>query len=262
MVASTQKLNTKQIKALAKEKLGASAGGLRWSKLLGEISEEYPNTPFNTIRGATQTLFKNDTDIIKISKGVYSLKQLSVDSKEDGSYNDMDKETLDSKGKSVRESEFYEPFAEWLRDELDEVTEAIAIGGNIFKGKWNTPDVIGVLRPLRGDLVKFEPQIVSAEIKIDPLQPVIAFGQAISYRLFSHKCYLVLPDSISQEDEERITGLASVFGLGFVKFSLDPTNPKFILINRAIIAQPDMIYVNQMAKRLEAHDRKSFDRLF
>jgi hypothetical protein len=114
---------------------------------------------------------------------------------------------------------------------MDEVTEAITIGGNIFKGKWNTPDVIGVLRPRKGDLIKFDPQIVSAGIKIDPSQPVTAFGQAVSYRLFSHKCYLVLPDSTAADDLDRVEALPTVFGLGLVVFNVDPDNPGFQLIN-------------------------------
>ena len=258
------KLSTRQIKELAKNKLAAAPGGIRWTNLVNNISAEAPDTPINTIWGSTQALFKTDSDIVKLSKGIYGLKsatQSLVDSDEAEKKTGQEIE-ISPAGVSFAEKDFYEPFAEWLRDGLDEVTEAISIGGNIFKGKWNTPDVIGVLRPLKGDLIKFDPQIVSAEIKTDPTQPVVAFGQAISYRLFSHKCYLVLPDTTAEEDAERITGLATVFGLGLVFFSLDPSNPKFRLETRALLAQPDMVYVNQMAKRLEAYDSKSFDRLF
>ena len=179
------KLSTQQIKNLAKEKLACSPDGIRWTTLVNEIAAESPETPTNTIWGSTQTLFKHDAEVVKIAKGVYTLaSNLDFDPALG-----EEKETITqtAMGKVVSEKDFYEPFAEWLRDGLEEVTEAIEIGGNIFKGKWNTPDVIGVLRPLKGDLIKFDPQIVSVEIKIDPSQPVTAFGQAISYRLFSHK---------------------------------------------------------------------------
>lgn len=259
------KLTTGQIKKLAKDKLAAAPDGVRWTSLVKEIAAESPETPMNTIWGSTQTLFKNDPLVVKISKGLYTLKKF-----DDAEVADNQKvEKSESKalastpaGQLVSEEDFYEPFAEWLRDGLDEVTEAITIGGNIFKGKWNTPDVIGVLRPLKGDLIKFEPQIVAAEIKIDPSQPVTAFGQAVSYRLFSHKCYLVLPDTTSVDDLDRVEALATVFGLGLVTFSLNPESPGFQLVTRAVLAQPDMVYVNQMAQRLNTYDSKAFDRLF
>lgn len=258
------KLTTRQVQELAKKKLASSIGGVRWTTLVKEIGASSPDTPINTIWGSTQRFFKNDPDVVKLSKGIYGLKSKLAVSEPDDAAEKENAETVEvsPSGVSFSEKDFYAPFSEWLRDGLDEVTEAIAIGGNIFKGKWNTPDVIGVLRPLKGDLIKFDPQIVSAEIKTDPSQPVVAFGQAISYRLFSHKCYLVLPDTTLEEDAERITGLATVFGLGLVFFSLDPANPNFRLETRALLAQPDMVYVNQMAKRLEAYDSKSFDRLF
>jgi len=255
------KLSTHQIKKLAKEKLQAAPKGLRWINLVKEISSESPETPVNAIWGSTTSLFKNDPDIEKVSKGIYAIKFSDNDEvkAQDGK---PEVSVQTASGNVYSEQDFYEPFANWLRDGLDEVTEAISIGGNIFKGKWNTPDVIGVLRPLKGDLIKFEPQIISAEIKVDPSQPVTAFGQAISYRLFSHKCYLVLPSTVADDDFDRVQALAVVFGLGLVTFNLDPADPRFLLVVRATIAQPDMVYVNQMAQRLNAHDSKAFDRLF
>lgn len=252
------KLSTAEIRKIAKQRVAASPEGVRWTTLVKGISADSPDTPENTIWGSTQTLFKNDPEIIKISKGIYALKQPeTVLPNEAETPSPVEIEVA-----GCKESDFYASFADWLRDGLDEVTEAIAIGGNIFKGKWNTPDVIGVLRPLRGDLIKFEPQIVSAEIKIDPAQPVTAFGQAISYRLFSHKCYLVLPRTTSEDDLDRVEALATVFGLGLVVFDLDKDDPNYELVSRASLAAPDMVYVNQMAKRLSAHDSKAFDRLF
>ena len=254
------RLNGKQIQIVAKDKLKASTDGLRWSNLVKNISEENIDTPENTIWGATQKLFKSDPEIIKISKGIYAIKSTILDIYPEDVHK-VDPPVTSETGVTVKESEFYAPFAEWLESE-DEVTVAIPVGGSILKGKWNTPDVIGVLRPLSGDLIKFSPQIISAEIKIDPNQPVTAFGQAVSYRLFSHKSYLVLPDSTSDDDQGRIAALCGVFGLGLVLFSLNPENPDFRMVTRAISANPDMIYVNQMAKRLHEVDSKAFDRLF
>lgn len=55
------------------------------------------------------------------------------------------------------------------------------------------PDAIGVLKPRARDIFKFEPPIVTAEIKAVPSQPVVALGQAVVYRLFSYQSYIVVP---------------------------------------------------------------------
>jgi len=121
---------------------------------------------------------------------------------------------------------------------------------------------MGVLKPRASDLYKFEPRIVSAEIKVVADQSIVAFGQAISYKLFSHKSYLVLPDTLADEDRDRVERLATVVGLGLVIFSLDASDPRFRLVTRANATTPDMFYVNLMASRLRETDRRAYDRLF
>ncbi|MBS0255392.1 MAG: hypothetical protein JSS36_09350 [Proteobacteria bacterium] len=256
------KLSYVQIGKEAKARLASAPDGLRWGNLVKDIAADHPETPENSIWGATQRLFKEDASIIKVSKGIYALlSAVEAGERETAVDEPPEISSVSVAGKTLKESDFYKPFAEWLMS-LDEVTEAIPVGGNILKGKWNTPDVIGVLRPLSGDLVKFSPKIVSAEIKIDPAQPVTAFGQAVSYRLFSHKSYLVLPNTTIAEDLDRIEALCGVFGLGLVVFDLNEDRPDFRMVTRAISAEPDMIYVNQLAKRLNQVDSKAFDRLF
>jgi len=51
-------------------------------------------------------------------------------------------------GAKVKESDFYQPFADWLRNDLDEVTEVASLGGAGLKSKWGTPDVVGIYKPL------------------------------------------------------------------------------------------------------------------
>jgi hypothetical protein len=46
-----------------------------------------------------------------------------------------------------KESDFYDTFAEWLKNDLDEVTDATALGGAAMGKKWGTPDVVGVYKP-------------------------------------------------------------------------------------------------------------------
>lgn len=88
---------------------------------------------------------------------------------------------------AIKEEDFYVPFGEWLKNDIEDVTDAIPLGRNKFKDKWGTPDVIGKREPRRSDIIKGATEIVSAEIKTDSAQLVTAFGQACAYKLFSHK---------------------------------------------------------------------------
>jgi hypothetical protein len=70
-----------------------------------------------------------------------------------------------------------------------------------------TPDVIGTYKPLASNLIKFPIEIVSAEIKIDPQAPVVAFGQSVAYRLFSTKTYIAMPNTLAEQDQDRLESL-------------------------------------------------------
>ncbi len=161
-----------------------------------------------------------------------------------------------------REDEFYDPFAEWLKGELDEATIAVSLGGAGLQRKWGTPDVVGVYKPLASHRIKFDLEIISAEIKIDPQQPVVAFGQAVAYRLFSAKSYIVMPKVISEEDYSRLEALCMLFGIGLVLFAVDPSNPAFEIRVRAQRFTPDMFYVNEFAERMFQIDPGKFNDLF
>jgi len=162
----------------------------------------------------------------------------------------------------MRESDFYAPFASYLKDELDEVTVVSSLGGAGLKSKFGTPDVVGTYKPLAGHLIKFPIEIVSAEIKIDPSAPVVAFGQAVAYRLFSTKTYIAMPTALTEEDKGRLESLCMLFGVGLVLFELNKDAPAFSIRMRAQRFSPDMFYVNEFAERLKLHNAKSFQELF
>lgn len=152
----------------------------------------------------------------------------------------------------IKEEDFYDSFAKWLVDDLEECTKAISLGGNKFKDKWGTPDVIGVNTSRASDIIKKPTEIVSAEIKSDSNGLITAFGQACSYRLFSHKSYIVVPKNSSGEDLGRLDGLCQIFGIGLILF--DPRNvsePNFEIRVRALRNEPDMFYVNKNLKEIE-----------
>jgi hypothetical protein len=160
------------------------------------------------------------------------------------------------------EKDFYEPFSEFLKADLDEATEAEPLGGSGLRSKWGTPDVVGVYRPRAADLVKFPPEVIAAELKMNPGAGIEAFGQAIAYRLFAAKSYLVMPTTITEEDKSRLEALCIQFGVGFVLFTPERSSPDFTIRTKAQRFSPDMFYVNQFADALKHHDNGLFERLF
>ena len=153
----------------------------------------------------------------------------------------------------VQEEDFYSPFADWLKDELEDVTKAIPLGGNRFKDKWGTPDVIGKRDSRPSDIVKQPIEIVSAEIKTNSSQLITAFGQACAYCLFSHRSYLVVPKQAAVDEISRLDSLCQVFGLGFVLFdSGNPDDPNFEIRVRPRKQDPDMYFTNKYMRKIES----------
>ena len=139
------------------------------------------------------------------------------------------------------------PGCRFLRDRAK-----VGLGGNRFKDKWGTPDVIGVREAKKSDIIKFETEIVSAEVKLDAANLITAFGQACAYRLFSHKSYLVVPSASAQADLARLDALCRIFGIGLILFNVaDPQSPGFEIRVRAAKHDPDMFYVNKCMKVIE-----------
>jgi hypothetical protein len=248
------KLNRKQIQEKAVQILEASPDGIQWSQLLELIHQSAPDTPRNSIQGAVHHLFVTSTDIAKVARGTYRLKKY-IDQDFDVSDLDETKITILVKGPgggkiSVTEQDFYASFANWLI-ENDEATIAVPLGGSSLGGKWGTPDVLGLSKPKAQDLLKFEPELVAAEIKATPSQPVVAFGQAVAYSLFSHRSFIVVPNTTGKEDMERLKALCSFHGLGLVTFTVDPQAPDYTMVVLPDTVAPDMFYANAMLKRLE-----------
>src|ERR1700721_2962345 len=163
------KFSVQQIRALARSVIAANPGGIRYSVLVDKIQQQTPETPKNTIHGSVWNLdavFPNE--VAKPSRGLFTPaarvgSDLSVETNEQ----------IATTGVRVSESDFYEPFAQWLKNDLDEVTEVASLGGAGLKSKWGTPDVVGIYKPLASNLIKFPLEIVSAEIKIDPQAPIV-----------------------------------------------------------------------------------------
>ena len=228
--------------------------GLRYSELMEELAKYFPDTPTNTVYGSAWDIhITRSKEVYKPARGLFK-------------YRFSDEEEIieiEKPPPMLREEDFYEPFANWVKGDLGECSEAIALGANYLGKKWGTPDVIGTYKPSIRDLIKFQPEIISAEIKINPSDPITAFGQAIAYRLFSSKVYLVEPNSMIQEDQARIEALCILFGIGLILFDLNPQTPNFSIRVRAQRHNPDMFYVNEFVDKLyNTMTKDVFDRLF
>ena len=244
-----------QIRDHACALIAASPGGIRYTALVKALADESPETPVNSIHGNVWDLEKKAPDrVAKPGRGLY----VSVSA---GSSGAPAPQTTPPDA-ALGEDAYYEPFAKFLQYELQDATDACALGGNAMKSKWGTPDVLGVYKPHKRDPIQFGTDIVAAEIKIDPGQSVVAFGQAAAYRLFSTKTYLVMPQTVSEEEKDRLDALAMLYGLGLVFFDLNPGSPDFEIRARAQRLTPDTYFVNEFVKRLHACRSELCDRLF
>lgn len=235
-----------QIILKAKEIIKSNPSGVRYMELVKKIQEELPNISVNTIHGTVRNLeTRIPKEVYKPEKGLFRhtlfKDEMSVEPPE-----------IPSTKEKVKEEAFYKPFADWIVNELEECTKAIALGGNKFKDKWGTPDVIGIREPRKSDIIKPPTEIVSAELKIDTAGLITAFGQACSYKTFSHKSYIVVPKGSSVEDITRLDALCRIFGIGLILFdSGNPKLPQFEIRVRATKHEPDMFYVNKYMKLVE-----------
>src|SRR3990172_9650802 len=206
------------------EVLDATPEGVRYSDLVRRVIGLDGSFKTNTVHGTVWNLDERFPDrVYKPARGLFRLTKFRATDTDQ-----LKEELVPKQTKRFREEEFYEPFADWLVNEMEECTKAIALGGNRFRDKWGTPDVIGKRESKRSDIIQAPIEIVSGEIKPDLSQLVTAFGQACAYCLFSHKSYLVISDKSPDDEVARLDALCQVFGIGFVLFDSDnPKDPRF-----------------------------------
>ena len=238
---------TEKIVSKAVEVIKALPEGIRYSELVRTIQQDFPDIPNNTIHGTIWNLEARVPDkIYKPARGLFRHNTFrDVQLGEFG-------QKLPDKTEKIREEDFYQSFADWLVKQLEECTKAIPLGGNKFRDKWGTPDVVGIREPRKSDIIKQATEIVSAEIKIDTKDLITAFGQACSYKLFCHKSYIVVPKESLEEDISKIDALCLIFGIGLILFnSRNNKEPDFEIRVRPTKHEPDMFYVNRYMKLVE-----------
>lgn len=220
--------------------------GLRYSQLVEEVKKKLPDIAENTIATYLQTIDKSHPEsVYRPSRGVFRSVKFKEEKKAEGKAENKT---------TVKESDFYEAFANYLVGGLGECTKAIRLGGKVFEDKWSTPDVIGIDRSLEHNPVKHPDVVVSAEIKFgySANELITAFGQACAYKAFSHKVYLVIPNSSDEDDISRIEALCIIFGMGLILFDTKNSNePKWEIKTRSLKTDPDYFYLNQNAEKIK-----------
>jgi hypothetical protein len=231
----------------AKEILGGVPSGLRFSDLVSRLRVEFPIDPYGTITGTVWNLdARFPTEIYKPSRGLFRVVKFRS---EPAPVAPEPAPDTTNRPDRTREIDFYQPFADYVVNDLEECTRAVPLGGNRFGSKWGTPDVFGILRSRDSDIFKTPLEVVVAEVKIDTAQLITAFGQACAYKLFAHRSYLVIPRDSQPEDIARLDALCVIFGIGLILFdSSKPHAPEFGIRVRATKHEPDSFYVNQCVR--------------
>lgn len=242
--------STKQkIFELIKEYLKEEPEGARYSQIIAYLKKQLPRMPENTLHHSLYNFKQriingSEKEVVIPARGLYILSKYQ-------------KGELQPKEETkIKEEDFYEKFADYLVNELEECTKAIPLGGNRFQDKWGTPDVFGIYKFSEADPIRPPLEIVSAEIKTDTTQLITAFGQACAYKIFSHKVYLVVPKQ-AESDIPRLESLCMRFGIGLILFDKDNLNyPEFQIRTRAMKSEPDYFYVNLYIQKLSKDDIK------
>jgi len=244
--------------------LDGRPNGIRYSELFRELKKLLPEVPENTIHGTIWDLDKRVKNITKPDRGIFILMKYLSPEKQAKILQKYLSETARNNIEEIRtpltidEEKFYLPFAEYLMNDLGECIKAIPLGRNRFGDKWGTPDVLGIYKFSETDPIRPPVEIVSAEIKTDTNQLITAFGQSCSYKLFSHKVYLVIPKE-AEKDVSRVESLCSRFGIGLILFDKNNyQNPNFEIRTRALKNEPDYFYVNEYLRRLGESSRELF----
>ena len=188
------------------------------------ISKENSNFNLNTIYTQISDLRKHKDYRERLSQ----IPRIYITRENEKNLNSMVEAEADSTNGQTkhREEEFYDQFAIFLKDNLNECTLAKAMRNSRFQVKWGTPDVVGYYKVRTTSSFPKPPELIAGELKIETRYDalIIAFGQATSYLLFSHKSYLAVPEDSVPEGLNRIENLCISFGIGLLLF--DRTDPE------------------------------------
>ena len=230
--------------------------GITRQEIMSLLRSKFPGRPENTFTGNLFFVASNHKDkIFKPSRAVYAAVTTEK----------MNSEKLLSEREEStpnREDDLYEPCAAFFREFFDEITNIEPLGGNKNVYKWGTPDVVGVISQASDEYFQFPTQIIAVEIKNTPSGYWEALGQAVTYRLFAHRTYVVVPKTPTKSSDEfqRLETLCALFGIGLFTFDRDSSPLDFQPRVPAQTTTPDIYYVRDFLDKLRRHE--IFPKLF
>ena len=129
---------TDLIRDKAVELLKNSPKGLRYSELMTELANHFPDMSDGwTIANAAWNIHvTRSKEVYKPARGLFKYRFSGEEEIAE----------IEKPPPMLQEEDFYEPFANWLKGDLGECSEAIALGANYMGKKWGTPDVIGIYK--------------------------------------------------------------------------------------------------------------------
>ena len=225
--------------------------GIRFSALVKKVVAETSENE-NTCNGSLYNLPKELPDkISRPYRGLFILKE------NEKLLKDVEQNFEQKATNKVTEDDIYQPARDFLLSR-EECTHAVVIGGNIFGKKWGTPDILGAIRADSDAVYKPPLEIIAVEIKDEGYSPVEALGQAMAYKLFAHRTWLILPDD---SDLDRIEGIAISANIGLISFSKEKDGFEFVTLNRPATGHPDFTEVNKKLDELKEKDKKKYNEL-
>lgn len=165
-----------------------------------------------------------------------------------------------TRNKQYSEKDIYEPAKNFLLGE-QECTHAVVLGGAIFGKKWGTPDILGAIRVSSDAIYKPIMEIIAVEVKNPDYSPLEALGQAMAYKLFAHRTWLVLPEDAEDINVDRIERIAITDNIGLISFTGDKENFNFRIKHRPFPGHPDPGSVNEMLEKLKKDNKKEYHEL-
>jgi hypothetical protein len=225
--------------------------GMRFANLIRKIAEETGDN-INTINGSTYNMPNEmPKDIVRPQRGLFILKKnlKNMETKEN--------ETSDKYSDKFKEEDVYEPAKEYMLGH-GECTHAIVVGGAMFAKKWGTPDLMGAIRVSSDAIYQPPIEIMAIEVKGSKYSPVEALGQAMAYKLFAHRTWLILPET---DDIDRIEGIAMSANIGLIVFNYKNGQFIFETLNRPVTGNPDAEEVNKILNDLKEKDKSKFNDL-
>jgi len=124
------------IRNKAVELLKNNPDGYRYADLHRELIKLFPEFPLNTIQGSTWNLdVVKSEEVSKPSRGLFKYKFSKDKIQEIESIEQQKVEQIFH----IKEEDFYQSFADWIKNDLGECTEAVALGRNSLGKKWVHP---------------------------------------------------------------------------------------------------------------------------